>query len=191
MPWPTPTGRCSRPCGRCGCKLAGEAKLPPYIICTDVTLAELAAVRPTDAAALHGITGLGTSKIARYGAALLATIARHQCPPASETPMADNGLSPTANQTLALHRDGLDVAAIAATRRLDVDTIYEHFAEAIEAGVVEARDVLGLDEADIDEILATFEDVGTLDSGKLEPAHAALEKRFDYGVLKCLLAELS
>ena len=32
-------------------QLASEAKLPPYIICTDVTLAELAAVRPRDAAA--------------------------------------------------------------------------------------------------------------------------------------------
>ena len=56
-------------------RLASEAKLPPYIICTDATLAELAAVRPRDAAALRDITGLGTSKIARYGAALLAVIA--------------------------------------------------------------------------------------------------------------------
>ena len=58
-------------------RLAAEAKLPPYIICTDVTLAELAAARPADAQALHGITGLGNSKIARYGAALLVTIAEH------------------------------------------------------------------------------------------------------------------
>jgi ATP-dependent DNA helicase RecQ len=58
-------------------RLASAAKLPPYIICTDVTLAELAAVRPRNEAALHGITGLGTSKVARYGAALLAAIAEH------------------------------------------------------------------------------------------------------------------
>ena len=37
----------------------------------------------------------------------------------------------------------------------------------------------------------TFERLGTLESGKLGPAHAALDGRFDYGVLKCLLAELS
>jgi ATP-dependent DNA helicase RecQ len=58
-------------------RLAAEAKLPPYIICTDVKLAELAAARPADVQALHGITGLGNSKIAHYGAALLATIAEH------------------------------------------------------------------------------------------------------------------
>jgi ATP-dependent DNA helicase RecQ len=167
-------------------QLASEAKLPPYIICTDVTLAELAAVRPNKLTALKDITGLGTSKIARYGAALLSTIAEHK-----SSPVPANGLSGTVNQTLALHGKGLDIAEIAATRRLDADAVYEHFAAAIEKGVVEARDVLGLEEADIDEILATFERHGTLDSGNVELAYAALEERFDCGVLKCLLAELS
>ncbi len=167
-------------------RLAAEAKLPPYIICTDVTLAELASARPVDTEALHGITGLGNSKIARYGAALLATIAAH-----GRDAAPDNGLSQAVNQTLALHRQGLDAGKIAATRRLDVDVIYGHFAEAIERGVIEARDVLGLEEADIDEIHEAFERLGTLESGKIGPVHAALEARFDYGVLKCLLAELS
>jgi ATP-dependent DNA helicase RecQ len=167
-------------------RLAAEAKLPPYIICTDVTLAELASARPADTEALHGITGLGNSKITRYGAALLATIAGH----GHDDAAPDNGLSQAANQTLALHRKGLDADKIAAARRLDVDVVYGHFAAAIERGVIEARDVLGLDEPDIDAILETFERLGTLESGKLGPAHAALEGRFDYGVLKCLLAEL-
>ena len=175
-------------------RLASEAKLPPYIICTDVTLAELAAVRPRDEAALHGITGLGTSKVTRYGAALLDVIASHEAGPMPDSgpgSLPDNGLSQTANETLALHRDGLDAATIAATRRMDVDAVYEHFADAIERGVIEARDVLGLDDAEIDAILSTFERLGTLETGKLEPAHAALDGHFDYGVLKCLLAELS
>ncbi len=167
-------------------RLASEAKLPPYIICTDVTLAELAANRPGDRTALSSITGLGTSKIARYGAALLGVIAEHNA-----GAVLDNGLSHAANQTLELHRQGLDAAAIAQTRGLDADAIYDHFADAIEGGLVEARDVVGLDEADIDEILATFERLGTLETGKLEPAHAALDARFDVGILKCLLAELS
>jgi ATP-dependent DNA helicase RecQ len=168
-------------------RLAAEAKLPPYIICTDVTLAELASARPVDKEALHGITGLGTSKISRYGAAFLATIAEHKPGP----PMPDNGLSQTVNQTLALHLKGLDADKIAASRRLDVETIYGHFAEAIEKGIVEARDVLAVDEADIDEILAMFDRLSTLETGKLGPVHAALDGRFDYGILKCLLAELS
>jgi ATP-dependent DNA helicase RecQ len=167
-------------------KLATEAGLPPYVICHDKTLAELATRRPADEAGLHGITGLGASKIRRYGQAFLETIARF-APHAA----LSNRLSPTVNQTLALHLAGVAPADIATERNLDISTIYTHFAEAIEAGVIAAGDVLDLDAADVDEIHAVFERLGTLESGKLGPAHAALDGRFDYGILKCLLAELA
>ena len=48
-----------------------------------------------------------------------------------------------------------------------------------------------LEESEIDDILAAFERLGTLETGKPGPAHAALEGRYDYGILKCLLAELA
>ena len=166
-------------------KLAHEAKLPPYVICHDTTLIELSAKRPSTEEQLHGIAGLGASKIKRYGAALLATIASFKA-----NPLLENRLSATVNQTLALHLQGMDVDKIAVERGLTLETIYGHFAEAIETGSLEARAVLGLDDAEIDEILAAFEKCGTLDSLKLGPAHAALDGRHDYGVLKCLLAEL-
>jgi len=167
-------------------KLAAEAGLPPYVICHDTTLIELATLRPADEAGLHGITGLGASKIRRYGKAFLATVsgfARH--------PKLDNRLSPTVNQTLALHLAGRAPDDIAAERGLDVSTVYTHLAEAIEAGVIVSGDVLALDEAEIDEIHAAFEQHGTLETGKLGPAHAALGGRYPYGILKCLLAELA
>ncbi len=62
---------------------------------------------------------------------------------------------------------------------------------AIEAGLIAADDVLDLNPADLDEIHAVFEREGTLETGKLGPAHAALDGRFDYGVLRCILAELA
>ncbi len=167
-------------------RLAQAARLPPYVVCHDRTLVELAAKRPTSEAGLHDILGLGESKIRRYGAALIETISRFK-----KHPLLENRLSATVNQTLALHLTGLDADAIAAERRLEIGTIYGHFAEAIEAGLVEARTVLQLDEAEIDEIVGTFEEKGTIDSGKLGPAHAALGGRYDYGILKCLLAELA
>jgi ATP-dependent DNA helicase RecQ len=127
-------------------ELAAEAKLPPYIICNDVTLAELAAVRPKDAAALHGITGLGTSKVKRYGAALLGVIARHSGGAAQaavqDEPAPNNGLSRAANATLQLAGDGLDAGAIAEKRGIGIDTVYEHLADAIELGLIEARNLL-------------------------------------------------
>ena len=168
-------------------RLAAEAKLPPYVIFHDATLAELAAKRPASLDALADISGLGTSKIKRYGDAILETLGgakpRHA--------KLDNRLSATVNATLALHLDGLDIDKIAVQRGLEAGTVYGHLAEAIEAGLVEARQVIGLDEAEVDEIMAVFERLGTVDSGKLGPAHAALDGRYAYGLLKCLLAELA
>ena len=167
-------------------RLATEAKLPPYVICHDTTLLELATQRPANEDGLHGITGLGASKIKRYGQAFLETIRSFK-----PNPVLDNRLSSTVNQTLALHLAGRAAEDIASERSLDISTVYTHFAEAIEAGVLGAHDVLDLDPADEDEILAAFERLGTVDSGKLGPVHAALDGRFEYGVLKCLLAELA
>ena len=166
-------------------KLASAAKLPPYVVAQDRTLIELAEKRPQSEAALHDITGLGDSKIKRYGKAFLEVIGQYKA-----HPLLNNRLSSTVNQTLAAHIRGLDAEKISAERGIEVSTVYGHFAEAIEAGLIEARQVLPLDDAEMDEILAAFERCHTLDSGKLGPAHAALEGRYDYGVLKCLLAEL-
>jgi ATP-dependent DNA helicase RecQ len=167
-------------------ELAASARLPPYVICHDRTLVELAERRPKDVAALSGITGLGERKIALYGAALLEVLGG-----AKRHPLLENALSPTVNRTLALHLEGIDPDAIATERRIDVSAVMGHFAEAIAAGLIEANAVCDLDAADIDEIHATFERLGTLESGKLGPAHHALDGRYDFGTLKCLLAELS
>jgi ATP-dependent DNA helicase RecQ len=57
---------------------AGEAKsqaVPPYVIFHDTVLREIAAVRPASLDELAGIKGVGSSKLARYGAAVLALMA--------------------------------------------------------------------------------------------------------------------
>jgi ATP-dependent DNA helicase RecQ len=59
-------------------QLAAEAHVPPYVICHDRTLAELAGKRPRTEVELAGITGLGVRKIERYGARLLDAIARFE-----------------------------------------------------------------------------------------------------------------
>jgi ATP-dependent DNA helicase RecQ len=61
-------------------RLAKEAGVLPFLICHDKTLIELSEKRPRTEAELHGITGLGTTKIARYGAALLEAIGRETGP---------------------------------------------------------------------------------------------------------------
>ena len=121
-------------------KLAGAAKLPPYVVAQDRTLIELAEKRPTTTAALHDILGLGASKIARYGSAFLETISHFK-----KHPLLVNRLSPSVNATLAGHLRGLDPEAIAAERSLEVTTIYGHLAEAIEAGLIASADAVQLE----------------------------------------------
>jgi ATP-dependent DNA helicase RecQ len=55
--------------------IAKEHGVPAYVVFHDATLAELARVRPHDAAALGQISGVGTRKLERYGAALLELLA--------------------------------------------------------------------------------------------------------------------
>jgi ATP-dependent DNA helicase RecQ len=56
---------------------AAEAKaqrIPPYVIFHDTVLRDIAAVRPASIDELAQIKGVGTSKLQRYGAAVLATL---------------------------------------------------------------------------------------------------------------------
>ena len=54
--------------------LATEAGVPPYVIFHDAVLRDIAAVRPISRSALAQISGVGTAKLDRYGAAFLHTI---------------------------------------------------------------------------------------------------------------------
>ena len=54
--------------------MATRAKLPPYVIFHDKTLAEIARTRPSSIAALAAVPGVGPAKLERYGAAVLAAV---------------------------------------------------------------------------------------------------------------------
>ncbi|MEZ5848527.1 MAG: DNA helicase RecQ [Geminicoccaceae bacterium] len=55
-------------------ELAREQGVPPYVIFHDATLAAIAERRPTDFAELSLISGMGATKIERYGAEVIAII---------------------------------------------------------------------------------------------------------------------
>jgi ATP-dependent DNA helicase RecQ len=50
---------------------AREQSVPPYVVFHDATLSAIAAAQPRDLVALSSISGIGDSKLKRYGAALL------------------------------------------------------------------------------------------------------------------------
>lgn len=54
---------------------ARDENVPAYVVFNDVTLRELASVRPTSAAELETISGIGQKKLDAYGDAVLELIA--------------------------------------------------------------------------------------------------------------------
>ncbi|MFD2236620.1 DNA helicase RecQ [Aureimonas populi] len=57
--------------------IARELSVPPYVVFPDTTLLAFATQRPTSPQALLGISGVGQSKLERYGEAFLTVIRAH------------------------------------------------------------------------------------------------------------------
>lgn len=58
-------------------RTATEAGVPPYVVFHDATLRVISEVEPSSLAQLAGISGIGPTKLARYGADLLAVVAHN------------------------------------------------------------------------------------------------------------------
>jgi ATP-dependent DNA helicase RecQ len=58
-------------------ELAKAQKMPPYVICGDRTLIEMALRNPRELDDLQRIHGFGSTKIERYGAIFLAVLKAH------------------------------------------------------------------------------------------------------------------
>ncbi len=166
-------------------RLARKQGVPPYVIFHDKTLQEMARTRPASAEQMRFISGVGEQKLERYGALFMDEIAQHPLPA-----LLDNNLSDTINDTLLLHQQGKDIETIAHERGLKPSTIYVHFAEAAETGLLEPRQVLPLDDTQYAEIVNTLEILDAKKEGSLKPAFETLGEKYDYGILRCVLANL-
>ena len=73
-----PTRRCSSAYARCRKRLADEAGVPPYIVFSDATLRDMCAKLPATEDEFLGVSGVGATKLARYGDAFLQELASWQ-----------------------------------------------------------------------------------------------------------------
>jgi len=169
---------------QCRSNIAQENGVPPYVIFHDSTLQEMCRYRPKDLTAMQRISGVGEQKLNRYGHAFLEVVQQH---PLSE--LLNNGLSDTINDTLLLLEKGHAVDAIANQRDLKLSTVYSHLAEGITAGLLDVKQVLDLETAQIDEIILTIESLGD-ESQSLKAIYQALDEIYDYGAIRCVLASI-
>lgn len=59
-------------------RLADDADVPPYVVFSDATLSQMAAQLPTNETELLDISGVGQTKLERYGKAFLEAIDEHR-----------------------------------------------------------------------------------------------------------------
>jgi ATP-dependent DNA helicase RecQ len=121
-------------------RLADAAGVPPFVVFSDATLAEMARARPTHSRDLLQVSGVGEHKLRQYGTAFLEVISGYG---QENVVKIDSGfsdkdlaltLSETQRETLRLYRDGLDVTAITLRRGLKSSTIAAHLEELLGLG---------------------------------------------------------
>ncbi len=170
--------------------LAQAQQVPPYIIFSDATLRDMAAVDPVSPADLREISGVGDQKLARYGETFLKRLAELRDAPdepvvAMEAPAEKID---TVAATLSLVEQGLDREAIAARRGLSVDTIASHLLKLYQAGRIGRKHVLYLNPMQLVEIGRMAD---SLELAPGQPAsrelREALDNRYSYGDLNVAL----
>jgi len=164
----------------CRKKLAEENGVPPFVIFHDATLSEMMQRQPANKQQFLNISGVGESKLEKYGDAFLKVISEH---------VENIDASDTVNESLLLFRSGLNAEAIATQRNIKTTTVYSHLASCIEQGELKLNDVVDLSEQDINII---HETILSVDDGsrKLKPVYEALDGMFDYYTLRCVQASV-
>ena len=166
-------------------ELSRQQGIPPYMIFHDSTLVEMARTRPASEAELGRVSGVGEQKLRHFGQDFIDVIHNHPLPA-----LLDNTLSDTVNDSLLLYAQGLSPEQIAQQRELAAGTVYTHLAAAIEAGLLQAEQVLSLDTGQYSEIINALKLHETGQQGTLKPVYDALDEAYDYGVLRCVQADL-
>ncbi|WP_395743884.1 DNA helicase RecQ [Prosthecobacter sp.] len=173
-------------------RLADEKGVPPYVVFGDASLRHMCREYPHTERGFLAIPGVGSQKLADYGAAFMGVIsqwleghemlkfAAEAAPPPPPKMKSEDGLTGTVLETLRLQRQGHSAEKIAALRGLVVSTIHSHIAQGIQRGEVKAdpRDYYSAEEEA--ELRAAAAEHGMESLGKLREA---LGNRYEYPVL--------
>ncbi|TDR18362.1 DNA helicase RecQ [Marinicella litoralis] len=165
--------------------LASDQGVPPYVIFSDASLLEMVRKRPVEGEKFMYISGVGEYKLAKYGEVFIQVIKDNPLPS-----KLDNRLDEEVNVSLDHFLEHQSVEKVAEVLGINVNTVYMHLSKAIAIGLVDKKDVTGLEDGDIDYIIQMAEMTGYLEDKKMKPVFDALDGMYDYGTLRCVLAEL-
>jgi ATP-dependent DNA helicase RecQ len=97
-------------------------------------------------------------------------------------------VSDTLTESLNLFRLGYTAEQIANHRQLSEDTVYNHLAKVLEAGLINLDEVLTLSPAEIAEIEGVLLELPEAQRNALKPVYEQLGGVYSYGVLRCVRA---
>lgn len=177
-------------------ELAENVEVPPFMIFSDRSLIDMAAKYPQTEADFINITGVGDTKLERYGTPFLMTIRRYikerginvQKARAENVIHEESTIEEkiaTQMETYQLLQQGLSIYEIAQKRHYSVQTIENHIIRLIEEGVPIAT-LRWLDEATEKEIDDAIARVG---ADKLSPIKNILREQISYFQIKLVLAK--
>jgi ATP-dependent DNA helicase RecQ len=174
-------------------EIAKEQNVPAFVIFHDSTLQQMATDKPRSLAAFAKISGVGKQKLSSYGQAFVDVISQVVPAPENQAEQIIKRRMPIVSDTVLatweLLKEGLSLEQVAQKRNLKMSTIYTHCAELVEAGELTAAEATGLSETDIQRIIDTYEALTEEDKGRLKPLFDKLNGEYDYGLLRCVLAE--
>ena len=163
--------------------LADAQNLPPYLIFNDASLNMMASRRPCTHEDFRKITGVGDTKLERYGGIFISEIRRF-CEKQVNIQPAKKQSSEYV--TLEMLDQGMDLDEITLKRNLSLNTIYAHIEKLILSG--EKVDIGKLIKEEKIESISTA--IGELGAQSLKPIKEKLGDDFSYGEIRLVRARM-
>jgi ATP-dependent DNA helicase RecQ len=163
-------------------QIAAELEVPAYVVFNDATLEDMSAKRPTIKDDFLNVSGVGQRKADQFGDRFINEIINYI---KTKTEQGEKVQGATHLITFELQKEGLSPEEIAEKRKLNIVTIYSHFATLYEQG----RDIslrTHLSEDDESTIKRGIEATG--ETEKLKPLFEYFKEKIPYHKLRLGMA---
>jgi ATP-dependent DNA helicase RecQ len=174
-------------------ELADAAGVPPYVIFSDKTLAQMAAYFPQSKEGLLNMSGMGKVKYERYGADFLKVIKEYcrenRIEEKYKAPMRDKEDAGRRYMVVGeAYNAGRSIQDLMKQYDVTADTILNHLARFIMAGnpLRSAEDLIALSNLSPDQQLAVFKAFDTMGSDMLKPVYDKFNGTVNYDELRIL-----
>ena len=131
------------------------------------------------------LNGIGERKLELYGDQFLELIRDYQ---AEQKNPHDKDLQ--VQESVTLYRSGMTVAQVAKQQHLSENVIYNHLADGIAEGQIPLADVVELSADQLRQIQQIMCECMESFGVALKPVHEALDGLYEYGVLRCIRADM-